>query len=200
MADSEINNIEFNNKIDVFFVFSPFILITFFVLLSIFHIDLKIIIMSVGLSSMLYLYKLSLSSYLTRENSSIDSNIYKDLCTSLNTFEIPGSSLAIMAFIFSYTFLPMTVNNNYNYLMIITLLLFIVMEIYYKIFVYKCFNYQVIIISLIFGLLSGIGWFGFIKLQGDDYNNLLYYNISKFNHVQCTRPTNVTWECEDIPS
>lgn len=191
-------SVEFNNIIDVFFVFSPFILISFFVLLSIYHIDLKIIIMGVGLSCMLYLYGLAAGNYIDRNKTVISDNTYQNLCTSLNTFEMPGSSLAIMAFIFSYTFMPMTINDNYNFLMIITLVLFIAMEIFYKIFVYKCLDFQVIIISFIFGLLSGIGWFGCIKLLGDDYNNLLYYNISKFNHVQCTRPTNVIWECEDL--
>jgi hypothetical protein len=193
-----MSTLEINNKLDVFFVFSPFILLSFFCLLSIYHLDLKIVIMSIGLYGMLSLYKIALSQLISDNTSLMQNEQYKTLCTSLNTSETPGSSLAMMSFIFMYTFLPMTVNQNYNFPMILTLLAFIIMEFFYKIFVFKCFSgARVPLMAVVFGLLAGMGWFGLINLLGTDYNNLLYYNLSQYNHVQCTRATDVIWECTE---
>lgn len=182
--------VSLDKLIDVISLFAPFILISLIAFMSIFHQDLKALIMIVGLFIMLFILK-------QISFRQVQYNLVQQ-CTIFDTQDIPGTSSAIFAFIFTYFLLPMLYNSSFNYPLISVLIILYLLDIYYKFFKHKCYNMLYIIISTIIGLSISVSYFYIIYSLGEDYYNLLYFNVSKNNLVQCSRASTTEYKCSFI--
>ena len=182
-----------NKIIDIISLFAPFILVSVFVFMSIFNQDLKAMLLLAGLFFMIYILK-----QITATNKPGDENQYVIYCSMFNTLETPGTSTAIISFIFMYLLLPMIYNNQYNTLVLMTILLMWILDIYHKLFQYNCFEKSLGLIATLIGLAFGSGFFFSIYNLGEEYYNFLYFNVSKNNLVQCSKNDNTEYQCDFI--
>ena len=184
---------ELDKVFDVLVLFSPLLLVISFIMMSIFNHDLKALILVMGLLSTDYFGKsILVHSYLNPSES------HRAICTMFNTFNYPASSIIITSFVFIYLLAPMIHNNNYNPIMLSSLAIVYSLEVYYKYTRYKCYNATTIITSTLIGLLGGLFCFYAIYSLGESYYNLLYFNVSQSNRVQCNRATEVIYQCETV--
>ena len=180
-----------NKVIDIISLFAPFILVSVFVFMSIFNQDLKALFLLGGIFFMIYILK-----QVTTNNKPNDDSQYVIYCSMFNTLETPGTSIAIISFVFIYMLLPMIYNNQYNTLVIMSISLIWILDIYHKLFQYSCFEKSLGLIATIIGLACGSGFFFFIYNLGEEYYNFLYFNVSKNNLVQCSKNDNTEYVCE----
>ena len=185
----------FSNIFDILTFFLPFILIAFITLMSIFNQDLKALVLILGLMFMSYFHKEINTYYIHDMNKESE---YKNMCTLFNIIDPPANTVALISFIFIYFLLPMIHNNHYNPLIITTFIVILSLEMYFKTIVYKCFTPLSIIISIIIGSTLGASLFYIIYGLGEKYYNLLYFNISKNNRVQCSREKQTEYQCNFV--
>ena len=179
-----------NKIIDIISLFAPFILVSVFVFMSIFNQDLKALFLLGGIFFMIYILK-----QVTKNNTPSDENQFVIYCSMFNTLETPGTSTAIISFIFMYMLLPMIYNNQYNLLILISIALTWILDIYHKLFQYNCFEKSLGLIATLIGLAAGSGFFFSIYNLGEEYYNFLYFNVSKNNLVQCNKNDNTEYHC-----
>lgn len=180
-----------NKIIDIISLFSPFILISVYVFMSIYYQDLKAVILLSGIFFTIYILK-----QVTEGNITNDNNQYIIYCSMFNTLETPGTSTAVISFIFMYMLLPMIYNNQYNALILITISLLWILDMYHKLFQYNCYNKSIGLIATLIGLSCSSGYFFTIYNLGEEYYNFLYFNISKNNLVQCNKNDDTEYVCE----
>ena len=124
---------------------------------------------------------------------------YDTFCTMFNVIETPGSSSAIIAFVFMTMLLPMFFNKHYNMVLITVLFILYFSDAFYRAIKYKCYGSLSIIttiLSTVIGLSFGALYFFAIYFLGEDYYNLLYFNVSKNNRVQCDKLNTREYNCE----
>ena len=180
-----------NKIIDIISLFSPFILVSVYVFMSIFYQDLKAVILLSGIFFTIYILK-----QVTEGSSSNDENQFIIYCSMFNTLETPGTSTAVISFMFMYMLLPMIYNNEYNALVLTTISLLWILDIYHKLFQYGCFDKSIAIIATLIGLSCSSGYFFTIYNLGEEYYNFLYFNVSKNNLVQCNKNDETEYVCE----
>jgi hypothetical protein len=180
-----------NKVIDIISLFSPFILVSVYVFMSIFYQDLKAVILLSGIFFTIYILK-----QVTDGNFNNDDNNFIIYCSMFNTLETPGTSTAVISFMFMYMLLPMIYNNEYNALVLTTISLLWILDIYHKLFQYACFDKSIAIIATLIGLSCSSGYFFTIYNLGEEYYNFLYFNVSKNNLVQCSKNNETEYVCE----
>jgi len=180
-----------NKIIDIISLFSPFILVSVYVFMSIFYQDLKAVILLSGIFFTIYILK-----QVTDGNFNNDDNNFIIYCSIFNTLETPGTSTAIISFIFMYMLLPMIYNNEYNALVLTSISLLWILDIYHKLFQYGCFDKSIAIIATLIGLSCSSGYFFTIYNLGEEYYNFLYFNVSKNNLVQCNKNNETEYVCQ----
>ena len=180
-----------NKIIDIISLFSPFILVSVYVFMSIFYQDLKAVILLSGIFFTIYILK-----QVTDGTSSGDDNQFIIYCSMFNTLETPGTSTAIISFMFMYMLLPMIYNNEYNALVLTTIALLWILDIYHKLFQYACYDNSIALIATLIGLSCSSGYFFTIYNLGEEYYNFLYFNVAKNNLVQCNKNDETEYVCE----
>ena len=180
-----------NKVIDIISLFSPFILVSVYVFMSIFYQDLKAVILLSGIFFTIYILK-----QVTDGNFNNDDNNFIIYCSMFNTLETPGASTAVISFMFMYMLLPMIYNNEYNALVLTSISLLWILDIYHKLFQYGCFDKSIAIIATLIGLSCSSGYFFTIYNLGEEYYNFLYFNVSKNNLVQCNKNNDTEYVCE----
>ena len=76
-------------------------------------------------------------------------------------------------------------------------------DAFYRAIKYKCYGKLSMIttlLSTVIGLSVGALYFFAIYLLGEDYYNLLYFNVSKNNRVQCDKMNTREYNCEWVDS
>ena len=89
----------------------------------------------------------------------------------------------------------MIYNNQYNLLILISIALTWILDIYHKLFQYNCFEKSIGLIATLIGLAAGSGFFFSIYNLGEEYYNFLYFNVSKNNLVQCSKNDDTEYHC-----
>ena len=177
---------------DLITLFSPFILICFIALLSIFNQDLKAVVLAFGLFILISVLK-KIGNNITLSDN------YKDFCTMFGVIETPGTSSAIISFIFIYMVLPMLFNEHYNFPLITIFFILYITDFAYRAVKYKCYNMSTILLSTVLGLSLGSLYFFAIYYFGEQHNdsyfNLLYFNVSRNNLVQCSNINEKEYTC-----
>jgi len=200
------------NLISVIYLFlrlSPFILVCFFSLASLFNQDFKGLIYLVGLIITCFISILvggilePLSNYI---KSTYDVSLFvirnqtPGICSDMITLgNTPIFSLPISQTIFGYTFaylLSIITNPKHNYVSqnIPTLVFFPVIILFDMIWNFRngCFIFE---LPIALGLGFGLGWFWGYIIESSKMTNLLYFNkISGAS--ECSRPTKSTFTCK----
>ena len=183
--------------LDVLSLFAPFLLIASFIFMSLYNQDLKGVVMVFGIFISLKILQ-TLQGNFKIDDSDVPQ--YKEICTLFNTIPTPGSSSLIISFVFTYLLLPMMHNNHYNPMVLISLIVLFFLDIYYKAFRFKCFKHPgVFAVATAIGTSVAISFFYAFFIQGEIAYNLLYFDVSKQNRVQCDRLNTELYECSDAP-
>ena len=183
---------ELGKVFDLLSLFSPFLLVSFIALLSVYNQDLKALVLIFGIIILIIILK----AMRLKVEESTD---YNSFCTLFNVIETPGSSSAVIAFIFMSMFLPMYFNKHYNMMLISVLFIMYFSDAFYRAIKYKCYGKLSMITTLlssVIGISFGTLYFFAIYLLGEDYYNLLYFNVSKNNRVQCDKLNTREYNCE----
>lgn len=188
---------------DTLIIFAPLILIFMLVFLSIFNQDFKALIFILGLSISLYIFKIS--SPVVYKEDSVYCNLFK-----LYGIEVHGP--LVYAFIFIMFFLPMMINENYNFLLLIFIAILSFIDIIYRIL--NCLTksgsdsgnasflknlFTTILLPLFIGLTSGILWF-FLIYYIDPRGNVLYLDSVRNNKAQCKHTKTNEYTCSSSDS
>ena len=183
---------ELGKVFDLLSLFSPFLLVSFIALLSVYNQDLKALVLIFGIILLIIILKTM--------GLSVEQNAdYDTFCTMFNVIETPGSSSAVIAFVFISMLLPMMFNKHYNGILITVLFLLYFSDAFYRAIKYKCYgslSMSTTLLSTVIGLSFGALYFFAIYFLGEDYYNLLYFNVSKNNRVQCDKLNTREYNCE----
>lgn len=185
--------------------FIPVILVLFFCIMSIFNRDLKAVPFLIGLYfvhvSLKYFTETMTLGFLLKDDST------REHCRYMyNTLEQPiGISHGIIGYIFTYVFLPMLYNENYNIFLLALLFILFLIDVANRMFRHKCYKNNStgvshVIICTLLGASIAASTFFILKYYDDPMiDNLLYYNVSQYNKVQCLRNSEVQYRCETTP-
>lgn len=198
------------NLISLIYLFlrlSPFILVCFFSLASIFNQDFKGLIYLVGLIITCFISILiggafkPLSEYVKSAygfSLFADSSMKPAICSDMITLgNAPIFNLPISQTIFGYTFaylLSIITKHNYVQQNIPTLIFFPFIILFDMIWNFQngCFMLE---LPIALGLAFGLGWLWGYIIESSKMTNLLYFNkISGAS--ECSRPTKSTFTCK----
>ena len=110
-------------------------------------------------------------------------------------YDAPSMSTSILSFSSSYIIYPMIINNQVNYSLLVFL---IVITCINAVVVYsqKCSGLIGIVVGLVLGILTAIGYYHAIALS-EDKDKLVYFTDTISNNVKCGRPnTDQNFVCE----
>lgn len=197
------------NFISIIYLFlrlSPFILVCFFSLASLFNQDFKGLIYLVGLiftCAISIFVGAPLQPILDMANRLINSNANENkppICSDMitlgqtNVFRLP-----IGQTIFGYTFaylLSIITNPKHNYVNqnIPTLVFFPVIILFDMVWNFRNGCY-IIELPIALGLGFGLGWLWGYIIESSKMTNLLYFNKIS-GESECSRPTKSTFTCK----
>lgn len=186
------------NMFNFFSFMTPFLLVFFLVMISIFNMDIKGIIYLGGIliASIINIFFMNIIK------SPIDSN-RNPLCGELNIpfvvssgaserYDSPSINSVILCFTMSYLLLPMIFNKQINYVVIITLVSLFIIDSFSQIS-NKCSNPAGTLLGSLVGFVLGSIYYTLIYHSG--YKNLLYFEEFQSNNVLCKRPRKQQFKC-----
>jgi len=185
----------------LFLRLSPFILVCFFVLTSVFNQDFRGII---------YLAGLLISCFLSISAGNFfePSTTPNDMCTTL-TFGIMQInslpiSLTILCFTFFYILIPIVVPNekfggntliSQNIPTIIFFVLLIVADLAWNI-VHSCFSSMALLAAIIISGGWGVAWAYIIRSSGNA--SWSYFNTAAYGNPICNAPAKQRFVCKNV--
>ena len=174
-----------------FSLISPYVLLGFFLLLSLFNTNMKGIIYLIGIIILLFI-----SSFVKPISTSSD-NKGRTLCNVFgvaNDLDLTNGlplSLLVYGFTFMYLLFPMVQNRMMNYPVLFSLLLLISSDISIKLNL-KCINMTGISVALSIATVSGILWYILIQ----NIAPYLLYHVDYISDKQvCSMPSQQHFKC-----
>ena len=167
----------------------PYILISFFLLLSFFNQNLKGVIYFIGICLLIIVTKIfSVTIAPMMPTKSFKCSMFE------STLIGDGLSFSILVYFFTlgYLFIAMFRNNIMNYPMIIAILLLGGIDIVIK-KSNNCTTISTSAISVFLGLLIGFIWSTIIQNNASD---LLYHTDYISNKVACSMPSQQKFKCQ----
>lgn len=164
---------------------SPYILIGFFVLNTIFNQNIKGIVYVIGI---IVLYSFSNLFHLFSLNKH---NTICNLIGSKVSFMNPYFGSMVYGYTFSYLFIPMLSTTIINYSLILSLMLLIVVDVVVKNSI-NCLKIPQFILFLSFSFAFGIGYVFLIRLIDP---KLLYYEDYTSDKQVCSIPSEQKFKC-----
>ena len=167
----------------------PYMLISFFLLLSFFNQNLKGVIYFVGICLLIIITKIfSVTIAPMMPMKSFKCNMFE------STLIGDGLSFSILVYFFTlgYLFIAMFRNNIMNYPMIVAILLLGGIDIVIK-KSNNCTTISTTAISVFLGLLIGFIWSTIIQNNASD---LLYHTDYVSNKVACSMPSQQKFKCQ----
>lgn len=172
---------------------SPYVLIGFFALHSIFNTNFKGVVYLFGVMILLFISSGIFKTFDLGLNT--DSN--NQICTGFfgtpmfSDKSIPFGVL-IYTFTFCYLLLPMIKTSSMNFPLLMSLLLILCVDIAIQ-FYFSCVNSTGIIMTMIIGILVGIMWSSFILYSDSD----LAYHVDFISDKQvCSIPSQQKFKCK----
>ena len=169
----------------------PYVVVGFFILLSIFNQNLKGVTYVIGLIVAYFISGLINSFY---KRTRKENNPTKYICSffgmKIENNGIPYSTL-IYFFTFAYLLIPMVSHNIINFPLVFCILLISGLDFGIK-YKYKCTDYIGVLISAVLGFLSGLIW---SILIFETYPELLYHTDYVSNKVACSKPGQQRFKC-----
>ena len=118
-------------------------------------------------------------------------------CGLVNTeywkfYGTPSPSGVFIAFTIAYLVLPLYYNDQMNYVLLISLLALLFIDIIAKTY-NGCTSYIGAALGCLVGFILGAAWYSLFKAAG--YESLVYFNEMNSNKVMCSRPSKQTFKC-----
>ncbi len=140
-----------------FSLISPYVLLGFFLLLSLFNTNIKGIVFLIGVVIMIFF-----SSFVSKNMRGHESSV----CNVFGGIGFLGKALPLSLLVYGFTFMyllfPMVQNRMMNYPVLFSLLLLISSDIFIKLNL-KCVNMTGIFVALSIATVSGILWYILIQ-------------------------------------
>lgn len=175
------------NILSVLIFMGPYILVSFFVLLSIFMVNIKGIFYLAGVVILtLILSVLPTNIYPNRQGLGAMCNLFG------SNFNIPTSGLnsGIYSFTLIYLFISMLFYNIMNIPIFVTLLLIYCLDIWFN-YNFGCVQLMTIMIATAFGAIVGLGWAFVAKGLG-----INYYSEYVSDKIACSMPKKQHYKCK----
>ena len=173
------------NIFKVFVFMSPYVLIGFFLLLSIFNFNLKGIIYTLGVSVLIGAVTILNKSSINKSDIQ-PCNFFGD---ALN--DIPSFSSGLYAYTFIYLYMAMINSDILNIPLLIILLSMFFADSILR-FNIKCTTLRGIIFGAIIGGAIGVVWYFMFASAAPQ---LLYFDEYVSNKVACSVPKNQDFKC-----
>jgi hypothetical protein len=181
--------LDINNLRELLYIFAPFIIVCYFILLSIINTDMKGIVYLIGLisSTMLTIF---IGNGIVGKPTSTDKDVLCDIVTINHIAGISNIPISLTIYCFTLSYLLYTIISiNITFILssvvpIFALSVLIIMDIIW-LTTKKCFQQTHIMTAGIISLLLGIGW-GFIINKIN--NKSLQYFTTDGSITECPMP------------
>ena len=193
----------YSNLIKLIAFMSPFLVIFFMILISIFNNNVvKGLIFSIGLVIITFINYLLKS--ILQDTQSNDASPFCNIFPFPFTLDkdgeyyiSPGLSTTIIGYLMGYLIFPMAINNELNPSLITFLFVLLIFNVSAE-FISKCVNFGGILLGTILGITFGILYYGIVSSGG--YKELAYFNEVSSNAVKCGKPRNTIFKCRQRES
>jgi hypothetical protein len=178
----------FTNLMSVLIFMGPYILVSFFILLSIFTMSGKGIVYFGGVSILV-----SILSFLQNKLPSSNSDNLTAMCKLFGSqFNIPSSGMnsGIYAFTIVYLFTSMITNNIMNIPLFVLLVLLYTLDCMFNI-KFGCVNAMTIMVVTAISAIFGFGW-AFLAKQ----TKMEYYSEYVSDKLACSMPKKQHYKCK----
>lgn len=178
--------------ISLFSSLFPILIVFFFLMLSAMNQNFKGLILMAGLCIALLINTIiaTIVGSIRVDDASIACNLID--IPYLNNYDNPSNASMVITFIFTYLVLPMIYNNQPNYVVIILLSIFLLVDTIFR-YTHKCTTPVGSFFGIIIGFIAGFLWFNIFREVGAD--DLLYFNELESNSVRCQKPKKQTFKC-----
>jgi hypothetical protein len=183
-----------SNMAQLFSLISPFLLGFFIFMSSLFNLNIKGIIYLGGI-----LIAALINAFLmgTIKEPLPDPRNASIACGLVNTdywkfYGTPSPSGVFISFTIAYLVLPLYYNDQMNYVLLISLLSLLFIDIIAKTY-NGCTSYVGAALGCLVGFILGSAWYSLFKAAG--YESLVYFNEINSNKVMCSRPSKQTFKC-----
>jgi len=182
------------NLFQLFSLISPFLLGFFIFMSSLFNLNIKglVYLGGIGIAAVINAFLMGTIAEPSPnpETASIacgllDTNLWKFSGT-------PSPSGVFISFTCAYLLLPLHYNDQMNYVLLISLLSLLAIDIIAKT-MNKCTSYIGAALGCLVGFVLGAAWYTLFKVAG--YESLVYFNELNSNRVMCSRPSEQTFKC-----
>ena len=181
-----------SNMAQLFSLISPFLLGFFIFMSSLFNLNIKGIIYLGGIliAALINAFLMGTIKEPLPDPTSI-------ACGLVNTgpwrfFGTPSPSGVFISFTIAYLVLPLYYNDQMNYVLLISLLSLLFIDIIAKTY-NGCTSYVGAALGCLVGFILGSAWYSLFKAAG--YESLVYFNEMNSNKVMCSRPSKQTFKC-----
>ena len=181
-----------SNMAQLFSLISPFLLGFFIFMSSLFNLNIKGIIYLGGIliAALINAFLMGTIKEPLPDPTSI-------ACGLVNTdywkfYGTPSPSGVFIAFTIAYLVLPLYYNDQMNYVLLISLLGLLFIDIIAKTY-NGCTSYIGAALGCLVGFILGAAWYSLFKAAG--YESLVYFNEMNSNKVMCSRPSKQTFKC-----
>ena len=183
-----------SNMAQLFSLISPFLLGFFIFMSSLFNLNIKGIIYLGGILIAALINGFLMS---TIKESPPDPRNASIACGLVNTdylkfYGTPSPSGVFISFTIAYLVLPLYYNDQMNYVLLISLLSLLFIDIIAKTY-NGCTSYVGAALGCLVGFILGSAWYSLFKAAG--YESLVYFNEMNSNKVMCSRPSKQTFKC-----
>ena len=184
--------LNFPNILELISLISPFLLGFFLVLSSLFNQNLKGFVYLAGI-----LIAVVINIFLMNQIASPKIEGRALSCDFIGLpfmeqFNSPAPSSLFIAFTIAYLVLPMTYNNQMNYVILAALLSLLAIDGITKVNK-KCTTTGGTVLGTLVGLVLGATWYTLFHMSG--YDSLLYFDELQSNRVVCSRPAKQSFKC-----
>ena len=182
-----------SNVLQLFSAMAPLLLAFFLVMASIFNQNIKGLVYLAGV----LLATIINIALMNQIKSPMDVEKASVICTVmdipfLSNYNNPSPSTLFIGFTLAYLVLPMTYNGQMNYMILISLLCLLGLDIITKVTKF-CTTWAGAFLGALIGIIFGTVWYTIFHSAG--YDSLLYFDEVSSNNVICSKPSKQTFKC-----
>lgn len=171
---------------------TPVLLIFFMIMISVFNQDVK---------GLIYLGGVLIAIFITvacknmikhpSDNPAYTCELF-DFPGNASDYTVPSLNSVLIAFTFAYLFKPMQDYNQYNFSIIITILILFVIDAVTKL-TNNCTPPLGVVAGGLIGYILGLIYYSLLKATGNQ--KMLYLNELQSNNVVCSKPSEQQFKC-----
>ena len=171
---------------------TPVLLIFFMIMISVFNQDVKGLIYLGGVLIAIFI-TVACKNMIKKEseNPAYTCELF-DYPGNASNYTVPSLNSVLIAFTFAYLFKPMQDYKQYNYSIIISILILFVIDAVTKL-TNNCTPPLGVISGGLIGYVLGIVFYSLLKATGNE--KLLYLNELQSNNVVCSKPSEQQFKC-----